>query len=140
MAENNKKQLVTSQSWLNFMWVIHNKLRNGRGVKLTGLGALNEINNFLLIFFIERDFEQYNLDPDCKFSYLYQTYCTDKIVTSKANISSPENIPLYKKLWTHYCDVSSNPNCILRKIVKSPTIRNVIKNEVYAPSAFSDNP
>jgi type I restriction-modification system DNA methylase subunit len=138
--KNNSKQLITSQSWLNFMWVLHNKLRNARGVKLTGLAALNEINNFLLVFFIERDFDKYKLDDDCKFSYLYEKYCTDKIISSSKNKSSPENNnPTYKKLWDHYCNVGSNMECVVRKLVKNTTIRNIIKSEFYVPSAFTDN-
>ena len=115
----NTKQLVTPQSWLNFMWTLHNKLRNGRGVKLTGLSALNEINNFLLIFFIERDFDKYKLDNDCKFSHLYKTYCTDKIIShsdNKSNVGNP--IPIHKKLWIHFSDTGTNMNCVLRKLVK----------------------
>jgi hypothetical protein len=46
--------IISSTEWLNFIWTLHNKVRNGKGVKLTGLGALNEINNFLLILFLSR--------------------------------------------------------------------------------------
>ena len=52
--------MTTTNEWNNFMWTLHNKVRSGKGSKLTGMGALNEINNFLLLFFIERNFNKYN--------------------------------------------------------------------------------
>ena len=42
---------IDTKSWLNFMWSLHNDVRQSRGLKLTGLGALNEINNYLLLIY-----------------------------------------------------------------------------------------
>ena len=61
------------------MHTLHNDVRNSRGLKLTGMAALNEINNYLLLFFIERNFHKYlTLDSTCKFSYMYENYCMDE--------------------------------------------------------------
>jgi hypothetical protein len=75
---------ITSDDWMNFLRSLHNEVRNSPSIKLTGLGALNEINNYLMLFFIERNYEEYNLSEeliftdDCRFSYIYKEYCTKK--------------------------------------------------------------
>ena len=66
---------TTSNDWLNFMWTLHNKVRNGKGIKLTGLAALNEINNFLLIFFISKKFKDYGIDEKYSFFTMYENFC-----------------------------------------------------------------
>ena len=48
---------IDSQSWHSLMHALHNDIINSRGLKLTGMAALNEINNYLLLFFIEINFE-----------------------------------------------------------------------------------
>lgn len=131
---------ISSQSWLNFMWSLHNDVRNSRGIKLTGLGALNEINNYLLLFFIERKFNIYHLPDDCKFSYLYKNFCTDEKIKddSKHKINTQKQEYNYYKVWNHWCNVS-NLECILRKFGQSERIKKYIKNEVTAICAFTDN-
>ena len=63
---------INTTSWLSFMDSLHTTVRSGRKVALTGIGALNEINNYLMLFFIEKRFNKYHgLDETCKFSYLY---------------------------------------------------------------------
>jgi len=37
-------------------------VRNSVGIKLTGLGALNEINNYLLLFFLENKFDKFGFN------------------------------------------------------------------------------
>ena len=48
---NNNLTNISAQSWQTLMWALHNDVRNSRGLKLTGMAALNEINNYLLLFF-----------------------------------------------------------------------------------------
>lgn len=132
--------IITSSEWLNFMWTLHNKVRNGKGSKLTGMGALNEINNFLLLFFIERNFDKYKLDETCRFSYLYNTFCSKKVINDEKNVkrSKPNESPLYKQLHYFYCD-ASNQECILRKLLKNLIIKSYLKNETIAICAYTDN-
>jgi hypothetical protein len=62
---------------------------------LTGLGALNEINNYLLLFFMERNFDKYELLDECRFSYLYNNFCSDEKIkedTKLPNTSYEEKI------------------------------------------------
>ena len=134
--------IISSNEWLNFMWVLHNKVRNGRGVKLTGLGALNEINNFLLLFFIERNFHKYEeLDEKCKFSELYKTYCSIDVIADEKNKKIKrldEYLPLYKQLWNHYCN-PNNEKCVIRQMLSNYTIKSYLKNEVNSICAYTDN-
>ena len=80
MSTNTQQTSISSQSWQSLMLGLHNDVRNSRGLKLTGLAALNEINNYLLLFFIERKFEKYHLTDECKFSYMYENFCTDDCI------------------------------------------------------------
>lgn len=132
--------IISSSEWLNFMWTLHNKIRNGKGSKLTGMGALNEINNFLLLFFIERNFDKYKLDETCRFSYLYKTFCSKKVITEEKNKVSkrPDDFPLYKQLHRFYCD-ATNPTCILRKLLANPIIKSYLKNETITICAYTEN-
>lgn len=43
----NTNNIISSQSWQSLMHALHNDVRNSRGLKLTGMAALNEINNYL---------------------------------------------------------------------------------------------
>ncbi len=134
---------TTPSTWLNFMWTLHNKVRNGRGVKLTGLGALNEINNFLLLFFIERNFDKYeNLDDTCRFSYIYDNFCSPRAIKEDEELENkskkPLELPLHKRLFIHYSD-ASNMQCVLRKLLSDPDIKSYLKNEVTAISAYTES-
>jgi type I restriction-modification system DNA methylase subunit len=133
--------IISASEWLNFMWTLHNKVRSGKGSKLTGMGALNEINNFLLLFFIERNFEKYKLDETCRFSYLYKTFCSKKAIDDDKKIKRTkpdEPLSLYKQLHRFYCD-ASNPDCILRKLLANKIIKSYLKNETMSICAYTDN-
>jgi len=131
--------IISSSEWLNFMTTLHNKVRNGKGSKLTGMGALNEINNFLLLFFIERSFDKYKLDDTCRFSYLYETYCSKKVINDEKNVkrSKPDSNPLYKQLHHFYCD-TNNPNCLLRKLLANKIIKSYLKNATITICAYTE--
>jgi type I restriction-modification system DNA methylase subunit len=131
-----------TQSWLNFMWSLHNDVRQSRGLKLTGLGALNEINNYLLLFFMERNFDKYELSDECRFSYLYNNFCSDEKIkedTKLPNTSYEEKIKHnYYKVWDHWCNVQGNMSCVLRQMATSDLLKKYLKNEVVSICAFSD--
>ena len=44
---------MQKEQWLGFLNELHNKIRGSKGLKLTGLPALNEISNFLVLYFID---------------------------------------------------------------------------------------
>ena len=63
-------------SYKTFFNKLHNILRNGEAA-LTGMAALNEINNFILLVFIEKNINIYFNNDDTKtlkFSYLIKEY------------------------------------------------------------------
>jgi type I restriction-modification system DNA methylase subunit/restriction endonuclease S subunit len=140
---NNTNNIISSQSWQSLMHALHNDVRNSRCLKLTGMAALNEINNYLLLFFIERNFEKYpTLDDSCKFSYMYETYCMDEHIKSDTkNYSSDpkKNTELnYYKVWNHWCN-TQNPNCVLRKLAGSARIQKYLQNEALTMCAFTQS-
>lgn len=75
---NTNFKYMDKSTWLQFLEELHNKIRNSKGIKLTGLPALNEISNFLMIKFIEKYIDDEKLPQECKFSYLYKKYATDE--------------------------------------------------------------
>jgi hypothetical protein len=125
------------------MHSLHNTVRTGRKITLTGLGALNEINNYLLLFFIERNFEKYQMPEYCKFSELYSKYCTDTKIMEDSKIDyTQDNAVLnsnYYKVWNEWCNVK-NLKCILRVLTENHIIRKYLKNEVIAYCAYTDEP
>lgn len=134
------KSNIDSQSWQTLMHSLHNDVRNSRGLKLTGMAALNEINNYLLLFFIERNFQKYpTLDDTCKFSYMYKHFCTDEHIKSDNDHYSYDKIELnYYKVWDHWCN-TKNENCVLRKIAGSARIQKYLQNEALTICAFTQN-
>ena len=129
--------IISSSDWLNFIWTLHNKVRNGKGVKLTGLGALNEINNFLLILFLSRKLKDYDLDQTCSLKYMYDTFCSPEAEQKEKKLKNP-NYHNYKKLHEHYCD-PTNEDCVLLKLINNDIIKKYLKNEVTVICSLCDN-
>jgi type I restriction-modification system DNA methylase subunit/restriction endonuclease S subunit len=132
---------IDTKSWLNFIWSLHNDVRQSRGLKLTGLGALNEINNYLLLFFMERRFDKYSLSDECRFSYLYHNFCSDEKIKNDSKLIDYDDRTKYNhyKVWNHWCNTGKNSNCVLRQMANSELLKKYLKNEVTAICAFSDN-
>ena len=134
---------ITSDDWMNFLRSLHNEVRNSPSIKLTGLGALNEINNYLMLFFIERNYEEYNLSEeliftdDCRFSYIYKEYCTKKHIDD--DLKSKEidhNNTNYGKLWKHY---TQGAQSVIAKILRFSYFKNLFRNEVTSLCAYIDD-
>jgi type I restriction enzyme, S subunit len=129
--------IISSTDWLNFIWTLHNKVRNGKGIKLTGLGALNEINNFLLILFLSRKLKDYDLDEMCSLKYMYNTFCSAEAEQKEKKLKDP-NYHNYKKLHEHYCD-PTNEDCVLLKLINNDIIKKYLKNDVNVICSLCDN-
>jgi len=129
--------IISSTDWLNFIWTLHNKVRNGKGIKLTGLGALNEINNFLLILFLSRKLKDYDLDDMCSLKYMYDTFCSPEAEQKEKKLKDP-NYHNYKKLHEHYCD-PTNEDCVLLKLINNDIIKKYLKNDVNVICSLCDN-
>ena len=83
----------------NFFHKIHNILRNGEAA-LTGMAALNEINNFILLIFIELQIDKlFGKDSNNKFSYLIKKYIDvanhTNAVINRVSLHVYENISIY---------------------------------------------
>jgi type I restriction-modification system DNA methylase subunit len=78
--------MSNNKDYLTFFHKLHCILRDGE-IGLTGLNALNEINNMVLILFMEQHVDKYELDESNKFSYVYNKYVipyiTEKHQTEK---------------------------------------------------------
>lgn len=137
---------ISSNDWMTFLRSLHNEVRNSPGIKLTGLGALNEINNYLMLFFIERNYEEYNLSEanngiifteDSKFSYIYNNFCKKEHIDSDLKNSSLDSKQLYYgKLWLHY---TVGLNSVLQKLLKYSYFKNLFRNEVTSLCAYVDD-
>lgn len=65
--------LMSNKDYLQFFHNLHNLCRNG-DIALTGMSALNEINNFILFIFMEPNIKKYKLSNKCSFSNFYEKY------------------------------------------------------------------
>jgi hypothetical protein len=65
--------MSSNKDYLAFFHKLHCILRDGE-IGLTGLNALNEINNMVLILFMEQYVDTYDMDESNKFSYIYNKY------------------------------------------------------------------
>jgi len=133
---------MDKNAWFSFLHNLHNIVRNGKGIKLTGIPALNEINNFLLLKFLEPKIDEYGLPDNCKFSVLYENYCTDEKIKQdeKAKNLKDKN---YYNLWDEYCNVrGSDPNndAVIKLFVGHDIISKYIKNDVSAICTYIDKP
>lgn len=125
---------------LQFLQSVHNKIRNANGIKLTGLSALNEINNFFALYFIKDIVVKKGLPKECSFDEIYKKYATDEIIKSdKKFLSSELNSKMSFKLWE---DVYSakEPNCLMKQIVLNEYFSSYFANDVVKASAYSTNP
>lgn len=127
---------MDKNSWFSFLTKLHNITRNGQGIKLTGLPALNEINNFLVLMFLENKIDSYELPKYCKFTYLYDEFCTDVKIKEDENQSSQGNKNCYK-LWEKYCDIRK-PECVIRLFANHNHIKKYIKNHVNTICAYTE--
>jgi len=138
---------IKNDEWLAFMDQLHNTVRNSEGIKLTGMVALNEINNFLVIWFAEKIGEKndngkqlYELEDRCKFSWLYNQYATDEKISEdnkmKKNMDEKTN---HKKLWYAVYKMSQKENeyCVLQTFVKYPILKRCVYDDISKLSVYA---
>ena len=127
---------ITQKKWLDFLHLLHNKLRNGIGIKLTGMSALTEINNFILFRFLD-DSEKFglNIPDELKFKHVYEKYAT------KEKINEDQKIPYIKdrncfKLWTHVYDLDDEKTCLLKLYYANDMLRGYLTSSVNFVSIY----
>ena len=126
---------ITRDELLKFEHSLHCKLRGAKGIKLTGLPALNEIENILLFKFIEEN-EEVNLPNDIKFTFLCEKYATDDKIKEDKKIPNIKDRNYYK-LWDTFYN-ANNEDFILGQYFKNDFIRKYIKSSVNKISAFTE--
>jgi len=99
-------KMFTAKSYESFFHKLHNHLRDGE-TSLTGMAALNEINNFILLIFIEpRIDELFNKKCDLRFSHLCKMI--DEYNSRKdpglRNKQMHEIVDKYTEIIIEYCE------------------------------------
>ena len=126
---------ISREDLLQFTHQLHCRLRGAKGIKLTGLPALNEIENILFFRFIEER-KEIKIDDDIKFSTICEKYASDE------KIKEDKKIPLLKdrncfKLWDEFYN-TENEKCIIGKYFSNDVIHKYISSSVSRVSAFTD--
>lgn len=130
---------LTQDDLLQFLHSIHNILRNSNGIKLTGMAALNEINNFFALYFIKDKVVSKGLPEECSFDNIYETYCTDEIIKKDNKITNDKaETRIGYKLWQDVYD-GKNMNCIMAQIAKHEYFGQYFCSDFTKTSAFSNN-
>lgn len=134
---------MTEDEWVQFLWSLHNVVRNSKGIKLTGMAALNEINNFLLIRFAEKKISKFVEDEElpefCKFSYLYEKYASDEKIkedTKKKGNESTNAYKLFKKMY--YIDGKNG--CVMKHLIEHEYFEKYLYTDVIRSSAYFKRP
>ena len=133
---------ITQSDWLSFLHELHNLVRNSKGIKLTGLPALNEISNFLMLYFIEKMgiIEKKKLPVEWKFSSLYNEYLTEDKLKWDDKQHDIEKKNSYQ-LWQRVYNVNNEKNpCILMQMVDNEDLQKYILSDVHRMSAYVSKP
>ncbi len=125
---------ITKEDLLNFTHQLHCKLRGAKGIKLTGLPALNEIENILFFRFIEEIKEITGISDEHKFTKICEKYASNEKINEDKKIPVLADRNCYK-LWYEFYDIT-NKNCILMKYLSNQQIKKYIKSSVNKVSAF----
>lgn len=127
---------ITQKEWLDFLHLLHNKLRNSEGMKLTGMTALTEINNFMLFRFLD-DSEKFGLIiPDnMKFKHLYLGHATDEKIAEDKNNRVPGNrhcAELCRKIYR----LDDENKCLLQLYFENNVLSKYIESTVNRISVY----
>jgi len=127
---------ITQKEWLEFLTLLYNKLRNSQGIKLTGMPALTEINNFILFRFLDNS-ENLGLDiPDeLKFRNFYLEYATDEKINQDKEFKTNENKNCCK-LWEKIYRIDHNDKCLIQLYLENYVLRKYMDSSVNRVSIF----
>jgi len=128
---------ITKKEWLDFLHLLHNKLRNSEGVKLTGMSALTEINNFMMFRFLD-DCDKFGFDlpENYKCKNLYLKYATDKKIEEDKRITHNKDMNR-TKLWESIYDFSGNDDSLLSLYFSHCDLRKYLLSSVDRISAYT---
>jgi type I restriction-modification system DNA methylase subunit len=130
---------MNQDDMLQFLHSIHNKIRNAKGLKLTGLAALNEINNFFALYFVKDKVVKKGLPIECSFDDIYNKYASDIAIKGDNKFApSEQEKRLSYKLWKDIYSYN-NQNCIMRQIINNEYFSPYFANDVTKVSAYATN-
>ena len=116
---------MSNKDYIGFFHKLHCILRDGE-IGITGLTALNEINNMVFIIFIEQYSKKYELSDTEKFSYMYSKYIIPYL---KTNINTEKNTIIDNFIGTY--------EDILMSLYNNPNTKKYIFSDTNKLSAFS---
>jgi type I restriction-modification system DNA methylase subunit len=128
-------ETISRDDLLQFTHQLNCKLYGAKGIKLTGLPALNEIENILFFRFIEER-KEIKLDDDIKFSAICKKYATDEKIKEDKKIPNIGDRNCFK-LWDEFYNKENN-NCIIGQYFNNEVINKYISSSVSRVSAFTD--
>lgn len=128
-------KIMDNNEWLAFLHQLHCKIRNAKGLKLTGMAALNEINNFLLLRFAEKYVDKEELDEKCKFSYLYETFASNKKIAEDKKKKHNENTNAFL-LWRAIYDLNAESPCAMKLLTTNDFFRKYMYTDVIRSTAY----
>ena len=130
---------ISKEDLLNFTHQLHNKLRGAKGIKLTGLPALNEIENILFFRFMEEIDEIKDIPDDITFTSICEKYATDEKIKEDKKEPHIGKRNCFK-LWDEFYNASNTnkESCIIAQYLNNNTISKYIQSAVTRISAFTD--
>jgi len=115
--------MFTSKNYEQFFKKLHNLLRDGES-SLTGMAALNEINNFILLIFIEPRIDEFfgKGNDNLKFSYLCTLVDEYKICKTQDDKTKLDNIlNTFTNIVVEYCK-----NKYIKKYIDTDSTRMTV--------------
>lgn len=126
---------ISQKEWLDFLDLLHNKLRNAKGLKLTQLPALCEISNFMLFRFTDsKKIVGIKLADEERFKNIYKNYATDEKIKEDRTIKNPGDRNSYK-LWNAVYN-TDNDDCLILKYIKNDKLRMYLRSSTNKLSAY----
>ncbi len=134
-------QQICQKEWLSFLDLLHNKLRNAKGIKLTQMPALCEISNFMFYRFLDSSkIVGIKIPKEDRMIELYEKYATDE------KILEDKKIPLDKfeerncyKLWNELYNVGANKKCLIIRYMNNKELSPYLKSTTNKLSAYIGN-
>lgn len=115
---------INKNDWLTILNLMRSKLRNANGIKLTGMSAMNEINNFILLALCENFIKEQKLPKHCQFSYLVKEFASDEKISEDGSINKIQDKNCFK-LWDMVYNSNNNDNAF-RHISKNKFFKSFI--------------
>ena len=131
MSENKMNQTT----WLDFLHLLHNKLRNSRGIKLTQMPALLEISNLMLFRFLDNANLNIKIPDELKFKHMYDKYASDSKIAEDRKIPMIVDRNCYK-LWNHVYNTQNPEKCLILKYYELDELNPYLDSTTNRVSAF----